>query len=419
MLPLLRSSRRSAYHALMTNALDRIAPIVIVGGGLVGSSLALALDRAGIECLLVEAAAPRPAGAQAETRNLALARATVNGLRTIGLWSFLAASAQPITRIRVSRAGAFGSVQLDAAEAGVDALGWTVPARVLGDVLEEALKAASHVNRMPEARLVGMGADPAGYALSLETSAGSRDVRAGLLVGADGTNSSVRAMLGIQAHVHDYRQSLIVGEVRCARQLGGGASERFTAAGPVALLPLPEFRAGLVLGVATEHVGQVMALDDRDFLAYAQARLGWQAGRLVASGARQAWPIRRVLSSALTAPRAVLVGNAAQTVHPVAAQGFNLGLRDALTLAELLVRSNDLGAAALLDAYASRRADDRVGVLRMTHALATLACGSGFSGLQSLALMAMDGLPLVRRRLLRHGMGWRGMPPRAVLEALP
>ena len=395
------------------------ARILIVGGGLVGSSLALALDHAGIDCTLAEAVPPRTDAPRSEERNLALARATVNGLAAIGVWPYVQPEAQALRRIVVSRAGDFGSLRLDAGAAGVDALGHIVPARALGAALERALDATRHVQRLRPARLRTLRAGCESAEVEIESAHAVSARRYDLVVGADGSESTVRAALGIGVQHHDYAQTLIVGQVRCARPLDGCAHERLTDAGPVALLPLRDDRAGLVLSVAADQVDAVMALDERDYLACAQARLGWRAGRLLAAAPRQAWPIRRVLSDALTAPRAVLVGNAAQTVHPIGAQGFNLGLRDALTLAESLANAADPGDSGTLAHYAARRVPDRQGVLRMTHTLATLGCAPLPALLPTLALLAIDALPPLRKHLLRYGMGWRAAPPRAALEALP
>ena len=395
--------------------------ILIVGGGLVGSSLALALDHAGIDCTLAEAVPPRTDAPRSEERNLALARATVNGLAAIGVWPYVQPEAQALRRIVVSRAGDFGSLRLDAGATGVDALGHIVPARALGAALERALDATRHVQRLRPARLRTLRAGCESAEVEIESAHAVSARRYDLVVGADGSESTVRAALGIGVQHHDYAQTLIVGQVRCARALDGVAYERLGDAGPVALLPLAGDRAGLVLSVASADAEAVMALDDAAYVAYAQQRLGWRAGRLLDAARRQAWPIRRGVAAALVATRAVLIGNAAQTVHPIGAQGFNLGLRDALTLAEMLATGGDPGDAARLAAYAARRAADRDGVLRFTHALATLACmpQPALAPLRTLGLLAAQIVPPLRQRLLRHGMGWRGQPPRAVLESLP
>jgi 2-octaprenyl-6-methoxyphenol hydroxylase len=396
--------------------------VLVVGGGLVGASLAIALDAAGCRVTLVEAAAPR-AGAQPsyDERNLALARATVNGLDAIGVWPLAAAQATPIRHIHVSRAGEFGSARLDAARHGVDALGWTLPARELGAALLRRLDACSRLQRLAPASLTALTRHAEGWRAQIATPDGERYVDAALLVGADGTESFVRAQLGIQAQVHDYQQTLFVSTVTPERDPAQRAWERFSDEGPVAMLPLSERRCGLVLTVAADAAAEVAALQDADFLALAQRRFGWRLGRLYRPGKRHPYAIRRVAARSLIAARAVLVGNAAQTVHPIGAQGFNLGLRDALTLAELVAQAADPGAPALLERYAARRAPDREGTMAMSHDLVRLACMPEplLAPFRSLALLAYDRLPPLQQALARRGMGFRGDPPRAVLEPLP
>jgi 2-octaprenyl-6-methoxyphenol hydroxylase len=162
-------------------------------------------------------------------------------------------------------------------------------------------------------------------------------------------------------------------------------------------------------------------MGDGDYPALAQRRFGWRLGRLTRPGRRFPYAIRRVAAARLTAPRAVLVGNAAQTIHPIGAQGFNLGLRDALTLAELVARAEDPGDGRLLDAYAARREPDREGTMAMSHGLVRLACLAqpALAPLRSLALLACDRVPPLKDALLRRGMGFRGTPPQAVLERSP
>lgn len=397
-------------------------PVLIVGGGLVGASLAIALDAAGCEAVLVEAAAPR-ADAQPsyDERNLALSRATVNGLQAIGVWRHAAAQATPIRHIHVSRAGDFGSTRLDAAKEGVDALGWTLPARELGNALLRRLDECRRLRRFAPATLEALEALPEGWRARVSTPDGERSIDASLLVGADGTASSVRDRLGIDAETHDYRQTLFVCTVTPERAHAHRAYERFTDEGPVALLPLAERRCGLVLTVPSDDAASVAALDDEGFLALAQQRFGWRLGRLARPGKRHPYAIKRVAARRLVGPRAVLVGNAAQTVHPIGAQGFNLGLRDALTLAELVAQGGDPGAGALLETYAARREADREGTMTMSHGLVQLACLPQplLGPLRSLALLACDRVPPLRQSLARRGMGFRDAAPQAILERLP
>jgi 2-octaprenyl-6-methoxyphenol hydroxylase len=396
--------------------------ILIVGGGLVGASLAIALDAAGCQVTLVEAAAPR-ADAQPsyDERNLALARATVNGLTAIGVWPLVAAQATPIRHIHVSRAGEFGSARLDAVRHGVDALGWTLPARELGMGLLKRLDACERLVRLAPASLVGLEKHPDGWRAQVRTEQGIQHIDAALLVGADGTESFVRTQLGIEVDAHDYRQTLFVCTITPERDPANRAWERFSDEGPIAMLPLAERRCGLVLTVPSDIATEVTALDDAGYLALAQQRFGWRLGKLGRPGRRHPYAIRRVAARKLIASRAVLVGNAAQTVHPIGAQGFNLGLRDALTLAELVADATDPGTSELLERYAARRAPDRQGTMAMSHDLVRLACMPQplLAPFRSLALLAYDRVPPLQRAMARRGMGFRGDPPRAVLERLP
>jgi 2-octaprenyl-6-methoxyphenol hydroxylase len=419
------AGRPGAYHRRMnvheSSAMNE-AGVLIVGGGLVGASLAIALDAAGVAATLVETAAPR-ADAQPsyDERNLALARATVNGLEAIGVWRYAAARATPIRHIHVSRAGEFGSARIDANRQGVDALGWTLPARELGVALLRRLDECTRLTRFAPATLAALQPLAGGWRAQISHAGGVRSIDTPLLVGADGTASFVRAQLGIDAERHDYRQTLFVCTVTPERDHANRAWERFADDGPIALLPLAERRCGLVLTVAAGEADAVAALDDAAFIELAQRRFGWRLGRLSRPGKRHPYAIHRVAAARLTGPRAVLVGNAAQTVHPIGAQGFNLGLRDALTLAELIAAAADPGASGLLERYATRRAPDRQGTMAMSHGLVRLACLPQplLAPLRSLALLACDRVPPLQRALARSGMGFRGEPPLAVLERLP
>ncbi|MBU6417636.1 MAG: FAD-dependent monooxygenase [Xanthomonadaceae bacterium] len=398
--------------------------ILIVGGGLVGASLALALDAAGRSATLLEAAPARTnqaAGGDDNDRNLVLARASVNALKALQVWPHLDAAAGTIRRVEVSRAGEFGKLRMTAADAGVDALGRVVPGSVLGTALQRQLAACRRIERLAPAKLLALAPMESSWHARVAMAGEERNIEARLVVGADGSDSLVRAQLGIGAQEHDYGQSLFVCTVECGRDIPDCAFERFTDEGPVALLPLPNQRRGLVLTVSADRHDEVAGMDDAAFIALAQQRFGWKLGKLSRPGKRFVHRIRRVLAGAVIAPRAVLVGNAAQAVHPIGAQGFNLGLRDALTLAELIAGADDPGTANLLNEYASRRQPDRDGVLAFSHGLIALGClpQPALAPLRSLAMLALGGIPPLRHAVARRGMGFRGEPPTAALDAGP
>jgi 2-octaprenyl-6-methoxyphenol hydroxylase len=408
---------RRLYHVGMNAEHD----VLIIGGGLVGASLAIALDNAGLRVALVEAAPPRvDLQPSYDERNLALARATVNALTAIGVWAHVGARATPIRKVHVSRQGEFGAVRLDAARHGVDAFGAVLPARELGNGLLARLDGCRELVRYAPAKLDAITTDTNAITATLATDGGARKVYARLLVGADGTASFVRSALGIQTENVDYAQTAFVTTVTSARTVDC-AYERFTATGPVALLPLAERRAGVVLTVPDADAARVAALDDAGFLDLLHERFGWRLGRLTRPGGRVSYPLRRVQARRLVATRSVLVGNAAQTLHPIGAQGFNLGLRDALTLAELLIAGahggGDPGDAALLAEYSERRREDREGTMAMSDGLVRFTTNEAppLKLLRSLGLLALDRFVPLQTALARRGMGFRGVVPRLAL----
>ncbi len=408
---------KDAASAIIRRMKERF-DIVIVGGGLVGASLAIALDGSGHRVALVEAALPRvEAQPSHDERNLALARVTIDGLASLGVWTHAAASATPIRRIHVSRRGDFGSVRLDCAQLGLAEFGAVLPARELGRALLARLDACAHLERIAPAELVGLDARADAVQARLRAPDGERVLSTRLVVGADGTASFVRNALGIGIDETDYAQSAIVTTLACERPLDGQAYERFTDSGPVAMLPLGGHRAGLVLSVPSADAARVAALDDDAFLSFVHERFGWRAGRFSRPGARRPYPLKRTLARALVAGRAVLVGNAAQTVHPLGAQGFNLGLRDALGLAELTEAAPDPGAADVLAAYAVRRQPDRDATTAFSDDLVRLMGNDTLPlrALRSLGFAALAASDDLKRRVALRGMGFRGdVPARAL-----
>ena len=387
--------------------------VLIVGGGLVGASLAIALDRAGVRTALVEATA-EAMPAVFDQRNLSFADATVNALTALGVLQALKAPSGLIRQIHVSRAGDFGRVRLDARDYGRTQFGQVVVARDFGQALETRLQTLTHVTRYRPGRVTAVGPVEGGRrAVDIETPDGVVRASTALLVAADGTDSITRSALGIEADIHDYRQTLFVARLQAARAPDGVAYERLTDSGPTALLPRGDRHYGLVHGVASEDAEAVAALDDAAFLSRVQSAFGWRAGRFIAVGPRSRYPIRRVVATATTAPRAVLVGNAAQTLHPIGAQGFNLGLRDALTLAELVADAADPGASALLERHVARRREDRSRTLAFSDGLARLTSNPSrlLRPLRSLGLLAVDRDAALQAMLAGGAMGYRGDVP--------
>lgn len=395
--------------------------VVIVGGGLVGASLAIALDSLGLDTALVEATPAGALPAVFDQRNLSFAAATVNALTALGVMQKLSAPTGPIRRIQVSRRGDFGRVRLEASDYGREAFGQVVVARDFGLALETRLDELSRFTRYRPARFLGVEDEADGARLlRIADDDGERTVAARLVVAADGTRSGVRAALGIGHDEHDYGQTLFVARIRSERAPDGTAYERFGDDGPTALLPRGDRHFGVVHAVAREHADAVAALDDAAWLERLQGAIGWRVGKLLASGPRSVYPAVGVVARQTVAPRAVLVGNAAQTLHPIGAQGFNLGLRDALTLAEIIESqierddAADPGAEIVLQAYAERRREDRERTLAFSDGLARLTANPApwLRPLRSLGLLAMDRVPSMQGLLVGGAMGFRGDVPR-------
>ncbi|MCX7563980.1 2-octaprenyl-6-methoxyphenyl hydroxylase [Xanthomonadaceae bacterium XH05] len=393
--------------------METTCDVLIVGSGLVGSSLACALEGAGLRVTLAEATPPVAAAPSSfDERNLALARASVNALTALGVWQHIASPPALIRHIHVSSRGDFGAVRLDAAARGLDAFGHVVIARELGQALEARLAGLRDTTRLRPVRVNGIEIQTDGVVARIERDAGATTCHARLLVAADGTDSAVRTAIGVGADVHDYEQTLFVAVVQAAKAPPATAYERFTPDGPVALLPLGGGRLGSVCTVPAEQADSVAALDDAGYLALLQQRFGWRAGRFSRIGKRSRYAMHKVAAQQLVASRVVLVGNAAQTLHPIGAQGFNLGLRDALTLAELITRAHaeggDIASPELLSAYAARRAPDRDATLAMSDGLVRLFSNTfaPLRLLRSAGFVALDRVPGLADGLVSDAMGY-------------
>lgn len=392
------------------DSLPRSTEPLIVGGGLVGNSLALALARQGRPCTLIEAQTPELPPPSFDERFLALSLRSLQLLERLGVALAEHPESAPIREILVTCGGEAGRLRLVAERHGLDAFGRVLPARALGAALEAAVAGERRITRWRPARFRGTRIETASRIVEIEREGGLQSIATPLLVGADGSASAVRDALGLGLDVEADDQVAILANLQLDRPHGGQAQERFLADGPFALLPLPDQRMGMVWTLPKRKARDVLAASDREFLSAAQQAFGWRLGRFVAAGRRQRYVLTRQVAPEVHADRAVLVGNAAQTLHPIGAQGFNLGLRDAVTLAGGLEGSADPGDAAVLERYAAKRTADRTATAAFSDGL--LAVGRARSPLarllRPLALSVIPLLPPLEDHVVRQGLGFGG-----------
>ena len=391
--------------------------VLIVGGGPVGSTLAHALAQIPVSTVLVEERAPGQLEAPGfDDRSTALASGSRRILDGLGLWDGIAGEAEPIRTIHISERGRFGASRLRASQEGVRALGYTVENRVLTGVVWPKVREAEAVTCLASGSLEDFEVEASCVTAHVNMGGQSRTIRARLLVAADGARSRVRGELGIGVRRDDYGQMGVI--LNCETEIPhrGRAFERFTPTGPLAMLPLGRGRMSVVWTLPREEGDRIGALDDAPFRDALQKAFGYRLGRIRQVGVRSAWPLHRVRADALTATRAVLVGNAAFSLHPVAGQGFNLALRDIAALSELICDARrddagaDPGAAALLDRYAEWRAADQRRIAGFTHGLMRLFTidAAPLAVSRGLGLMAFDLAPGAKHWLARQAMGLGG-----------
>jgi 2-octaprenyl-6-methoxyphenol hydroxylase len=390
--------------------------VAIVGGGMVGASLAAGLAGSGMRLLLIEAV---PFGARDQPsfdeRSTALGNASRRIFEGLGAWNDIVPEAAPIRAIHVSDAGRFGCARLSAAEQGIEAFGYVVPNRRIGAALWGLLTRAAGLTLRVPASVADIAIDASGVRITVASDGRREAVTARLVVAADGAHSQIRSAAGIGAASFDYEQVAVVANVASDAAHEGIAYERFTPAGPLAVLPLADGTLAVIWACRRDAAPGVLALDDAAWLDELQSHFGWRAGRFVRAGRRASYPLKLTRAASPVATRTVLIGNAAQALHPVAGQGFNLGLRDAAMLAEVLAGSSgDVGAAQLLERFASWRARDRSGVTRFTDGLVRLFGDERFGVglLRNLGLLLFDLSPPAKSALARVSLGFGGPVPR-------
>ena len=385
--------------------------VIVAGGGMVGASMALALAPLDLKIAVIDRLAPPQRQAPGyDDRSTALAAGSRRILEAVGVWDALAPDATPIREVHVSERGRLGTAVLSAREVALEALGWVIENPRLAVALDDALARCAGVTRLQPAVLTGITDGADAIEVELDADGVMRRYRARLLIGADGASSAVRELLGIDASVREYGQTAIVANLTPRTLRDGYAWERFTPDGPLAMLPLTGGRCALVWTMPAKLADARLALSDAAFGVAVDELFGGRFGGIARVGRRQAWPLSRTLAAEQRVGRAVLVGNAAHSLHPIAAQGLNLSLRDCAALAEAVAAGLDAGdpadAGALEQWERARRADQR----RVTGFIDGLngLFSNDFAGLGALRGGGLGAFGLFgpgKRLLARYGAG--------------
>lgn len=400
--------------------------IVVVGGGMVGASLACALlpaaESLDLNIAVIEAF-PLPDNEQLEYQPSYDARATAlaYGSRSIyeamGIWEVLKTHLAPIQQIHVSDKGHFGATRLNAHDERVPALGYVIENQWLGQVLLDRLQKpdAQRVDFICPAEVLDISYQNNGMQVCVEQSGTETQLNCELVVMADGGRSALRERMGIAYSHTDYAQHAVIANVSPDRPHQGIAYERFTETGPMALLPLEDqqgaHRCGLVWTVPNDQIDEVMALDDATFIERLQERFGHRAGNFIKAGQRFSYPLKLMLADEQIRQGLVVLGNAAHALHPIAGQGYNLALRGVVALADCIIQARrqgeSLGSLNLLQTFYDQQRLDQQKTIGFSDQTMKLFSNPSplFSLGRSAGLQMMDVCPSLKTIFARSAMG--------------
>jgi 2-octaprenyl-6-methoxyphenol hydroxylase len=391
--------------------------IIIIGGGLIGTSLALALKNQPLRIAIVEATVKN----KVDNRAIALSLASQRIFSTLNVWPKLAHYATPIKHIHVSDQGHFGATRFHASQHDVSAFGYLIPAQTLAAALHDEVSQLTNVTLLAPAQLKNIHqADQLSVDIQLKNEL--KNITAKLIVGADGTHSLVRKLNNIGLKNWNYAQQAIVTTVHLKDQHAFTAYERFTPEGPLALLPYAERQCAVIWTVSNIHAQHLMQLDEGQFCQHLQHYFGYRLGRFLSVEPRHTYSLNLTQAQTTVVPGCVLIGNAAQTLHPIAAQGFNLGLRDVASLAQIIVegirQQKNPGDIAQLQRYAEWRKQDQTQTLALTHNLVRLFSNNQYplTLLRDLGLIALDNIPFAKRLFAQKSMGLNGNVPKLICQ---
>ncbi|NNG81471.1 2-octaprenyl-6-methoxyphenyl hydroxylase [Acinetobacter sp. ANC 5378] len=395
--------------------------VIIIGGGMVGLSLALMLAKANIGVKLLEAikypnyddANLAPYHSSFDARNSALSRRSVQIYQELGLWNALQEHATPILEVHITEQGSFGKARLKAEQEKVESFGQVIENAWLGRVLLTEVRKQPLIELIDGVQVTSLTQDADQAYIEAVRGEEILSLQSKLVIAADGRDSFCRKALGIGVDEHDYDQVAIVTTVQTSKQHNHVGFERFSPLGPLALLPLPgEYRRSVVWPVKKGTEGEWLGEEnDQHFLDALQETYGDRAGKFQKTGRRFSFPLSQVLAEKQAVGRVVLMGNAAHTIHPVAGQGFNLCMRDAYvlvrSLTEKLSKSEDIGEPSMLLAYEQARLTDQQRVIKFCDTVVR-----GFSNqnpvlklIRNTGLLVFDMIPGVKPLVANYAMG--------------
>lgn len=382
--------------------------IVIAGGAMAGATLALALDNLCDGSLSIAIIEPYPVDSHEhpgfDSRSIALSYGTSQILKSFGLWEKLLPDATPINTIHVSDKGHAGMTDILSGDYGVDALGYVVELACVGLAYQRCIEQASNIEFLCPDSVTEIESLSDKNRITLES---GTVLECALLVAADGAISDCCQLMKIENQQLDFEQVAVIANILTSELHQGRAFERFTPNGPLALLPMTQNRMSLVWCLSPEKAGQMMKASEAEFIASLQKEFGWRLGAITQVGSRASYPLILHQKSQITSHRFATVGNAAQTLHPIAGQGFNLGIRDVASLAEEISGSEDPGSYLTLSQYQKRREADRSSTIDLTAGLVHIFSNEWLPMVvgRNLSLMAMDNIPVLKNPLLNRTMG--------------
>ena len=406
--------------ALILQGMTHDSDIAIVGGGLNGTALALALVHSGLSVTLIDAASlPTRAADGFDGRSYALALSSQRMLAALGLWDALADTAQPMNQIkvtdgRINDGQVFLGLHFDAAELEEGPMGYMVEDRHLRRALLDAVETEDKITHLSESRVIAQDVSTTGATLTLE---GGNTISTRIIIGADGRQSGTAERAGITRTGWSYDQTALVCAIEHEKPNQGIAHQFFMPSGPLAILPLKGNRSSIVWSEKTDLAKQINGLSDEKYLQILRPRFGDFLGKISLAGARFTYPLNLTLANSVIADRLVLVGDAAHGVHPIAGQGLNAGLKDIAVLAQVLDeakrRGEDIASPLVLERYAEWRSFDVATLAAATDVFNRLF--SNDSSLlrfgRDLGMKAVNAMPNLRRGFMREAAGLTGELP--------